>query len=588
MDEVGEEEDNRIGSVENGDAYGWSRGSQCNPRNRRIRHSDPVSRGARSPVTPGRKAANCGLGYSTGDRPPKGTDRENPRRGSRNLHQSEPCSKSDRKSGTSPLRPPITEDGCVYLVSLYDYDPATMSPNPGAVDDELPFKEGDIIKVYGDCDEDGFYFGECKGRRGFVPSNMVCEANADEVADYLRQRCPVRGRSTTESSRPLPPGQMKKPHRSRAHHPPVPDQPSGHLDDRPRNVNVDAGGNAPRAFLKHRHLRSGKAEYTEGSKSTRQSGSTDQCIRKRRGTHRPRQCVMEALYDYDPHIYSPNVDVETELKFRAGDRILILSEMDEDGFYVGELESSGRQGLVPSNFLREIPRVSSEGKPRLVNGGDDDDNDSWRNPVYGSTESERGIQPLRESRPSTHSSSRARSKAYPNSGDLESIARPRKPPGKPQENESRQLSRSRISADNDRLDINYVDDDGEGEEDSIITSTVPPANPVEWSNTPFQIPVTTAQQSVTTDHMSSPMMVSNDPGPSLTRTPESEIPKDSFDSDGQEAVIIMDIKSNKHSKSRRKVLSRNSSNEHEHDPGDTKTRRRSVFRSPFKRDSSHN
>ncbi|VDL58677.1 unnamed protein product [Hymenolepis diminuta] len=39
-------------------------------------------------------------------------------------------------------------DGCVFFISLYDYDPATMSPNPGAVDDELPFREGDIIKVH--------------------------------------------------------------------------------------------------------------------------------------------------------------------------------------------------------------------------------------------------------------------------------------------------------------------------------------------------------------------------------------------------------------------------------------------------------
>ncbi len=41
----------------------------------------------------------------------------------------------------------MSDDGCVFFVALYAYDPATMSPNPGAVDDELPFKEGDIIKV---------------------------------------------------------------------------------------------------------------------------------------------------------------------------------------------------------------------------------------------------------------------------------------------------------------------------------------------------------------------------------------------------------------------------------------------------------
>ncbi len=67
--------------------------------------------------------------------------------------------------------------------------------------------------MYGECDEDGFYFGECNGRKGFVPSNMVCEASVDEVADYQRQRG-GRGRANTDPvSRPLPPGQVTKPHR---------------------------------------------------------------------------------------------------------------------------------------------------------------------------------------------------------------------------------------------------------------------------------------------------------------------------------------------------------------------------------------
>ena len=46
------------------------------------------------------------------------------------------------------------------------------------------------------------------------------------------------------------------------------------------------------------------------------------------------------LYDYDP----------TEL---AGEIITIYGDMDDDGFYMGELNS--RRGLVPSNFLTDIP-----------------------------------------------------------------------------------------------------------------------------------------------------------------------------------------------------------------------------------------
>lgn len=32
-------------------------------------------------------------------------------------------------------------------MALFDYDPTTMSPNPDACDEELPFSEGDTIKV---------------------------------------------------------------------------------------------------------------------------------------------------------------------------------------------------------------------------------------------------------------------------------------------------------------------------------------------------------------------------------------------------------------------------------------------------------
>ncbi|XP_050524709.1 peripheral-type benzodiazepine receptor-associated protein 1 [Daktulosphaira vitifoliae] len=62
-----------------------------------------------------------------------------------------------------------------WVVAIYDYDPTTMSPNPDVCDEELPFKEGEHIKIYGDKDPDGFYWGESRGRFGYVPHNMVME-----------------------------------------------------------------------------------------------------------------------------------------------------------------------------------------------------------------------------------------------------------------------------------------------------------------------------------------------------------------------------------------------------------------------------
>jgi len=44
---------------------------------------------------------------------------------------------------------------------------------------ELAFLTGDIIKVFGDMDDDGFYMGEIEGIRGLVPSNFLTDAPAE-------------------------------------------------------------------------------------------------------------------------------------------------------------------------------------------------------------------------------------------------------------------------------------------------------------------------------------------------------------------------------------------------------------------------
>uniref|UniRef100_A0A4W6DES5 RIMS-binding protein 2 n=1 Tax=Lates calcarifer TaxID=8187 RepID=A0A4W6DES5_LATCA len=171
------------------------------------------------------------------------------------------------------------EESFRIFVALFDYDPLSMSPNPDAADEELPFKEGQIIRVYGDKDTDGFYRGEVRGRMGLIPCNMVSEIRAEdeETMDQLIKQ--------------------------------------GFL---PLSTPVD------RIEQNRRGLR------------------RDQASRR-----------MVALYDYDPRESSPNVDVEAELTFCAGDIIAVFGDIDEDGFYYGEI--NGHRGLVPSNFLEEVP-----------------------------------------------------------------------------------------------------------------------------------------------------------------------------------------------------------------------------------------
>ncbi|XP_037121607.1 RIMS-binding protein 2 isoform X1 [Syngnathus acus] len=171
------------------------------------------------------------------------------------------------------------EEAFRVFVALFDYDPLSMSPNPDAADEELPFKEGQIIRIFGDKDTDGFYRGEVRGRMGLIPCNMVSEIRAedDETMDELIKQ--------------------------------------GFL---PLSTPVD------RLEQNRRGLRRGEASRR-----------------------------MVALYDYDPRESSPNVDVEAELTFCTGDIIAVFGDIDEDGFYYGEI--NGHRGLVPSNFLEEVP-----------------------------------------------------------------------------------------------------------------------------------------------------------------------------------------------------------------------------------------
>jgi RIMS-binding protein 2 len=64
------------------------------------------------------------------------------------------------------------------MIALYDYDPQKLSPNVDA-EVELKFTTGDIIYVYGEMDDDGFYLAELRGQRGLVPSNFLADASSN-------------------------------------------------------------------------------------------------------------------------------------------------------------------------------------------------------------------------------------------------------------------------------------------------------------------------------------------------------------------------------------------------------------------------
>ncbi|XP_072772924.1 peripheral-type benzodiazepine receptor-associated protein 1 isoform X13 [Taeniopygia guttata] len=206
------------------------------------------------------------------------------------------------------------DDGIRIFVALFDYDPVSMSPNPDAAEEELPFKEGQILKVCGDKDADGFYRGECAGREGYIPCNMVSEVPVE--SNELKQQLLKQGFLPADTKSPGN-GTFSSPPRRQTVPPPKP--------RRSKKAGLDKQEYKSQPGQKHKDI---EAELLT--------------------PHR-----MVAAFDYNPKESSPNTDVEAELAFRAGDVITVFGSMDDDGFYYGELNQ--QRGLVPSNFLEAVP-----------------------------------------------------------------------------------------------------------------------------------------------------------------------------------------------------------------------------------------
>ncbi|XP_032389155.1 peripheral-type benzodiazepine receptor-associated protein 1 isoform X2 [Etheostoma spectabile] len=243
------------------------------------------------------------------------------------------CSQARQPKGTVDSPKTKGNSDIRIFVALFPYDPATMSPNPDAAEEELPFTEGQIIKVYGDKDADGFYRGESAGRLGYVPCNMVSEIQVED--EETRQQLLQQGFLSTASSmekigtrthaqlprRPVPP---PKPRRSKKV------ESVTLWEESVDSTSQDPSQTAPAAPA---------APVAAAAAAV--------------GDPAPGARRMVAIFDYDPRESSPNTDIEAELTFSAGDIIHVFGDMDEDGFFYGDL--NGHSGLVPSNFLQAVP-----------------------------------------------------------------------------------------------------------------------------------------------------------------------------------------------------------------------------------------
>ncbi|KAM7374763.1 hypothetical protein PAMP_007403 [Pampus punctatissimus] len=255
----------------------WVEGAQkelCRPPNRRGLKADPMV-----------NVAACQPQWEPSQMP---AAEAGPSWGPQAELPSKPACSPARQPKGGVDSPKMKGDGNIRIfVALFPYDPATMSPNPDAADEELPFTEGQIIKVYGDKDADGFYRGESCGHLGYVPCNMVSEIQVED--EETRQQLLQQGFLSTAAS----------------------------------------------------------MEKIEPSQTATTAGAAAA------GNPAPGARRMVAIFDYDPRESSPNTDIEAELTFSAGDIIHVFGDMDEDGFFYGDL--NGHRGLVPSNFLQALP-----------------------------------------------------------------------------------------------------------------------------------------------------------------------------------------------------------------------------------------
>lgn len=73
--------------------------------------------------------------------------------------------------------------------------------------------------------------------------------------------------------------------------------------------------------------------------------------------------VYIAKFSYNPSEMSPNPNFDLELPLTAGDYLYVYGDMDDDGYYHGQL-MSGQSGMIPSNFIEKV--ADDEGEQECV------------------------------------------------------------------------------------------------------------------------------------------------------------------------------------------------------------------------------
>ncbi|XP_005077621.1 RIMS-binding protein 3-like [Mesocricetus auratus] len=204
-----------------------------------------------------------------------------------------PTSKVIKMAGGIPEQLETEANNLVRVfVALFDHSPLVMPVNAKSADEELVFRKGQLLRVWGSRDPHGFYHGECNGRVGKIPGHLVVEVEVGTEQTDRRWHLPVQG-----------------------------------------------------------HLHS-EAQHEDLAGLTNSQGPLMPQGNSRTPTLWTPKTMVAAL-DYDPRDGRAGVRAKGKLVLRAGDVVTVYGPVDDKGFYYGEY--GGHRGLVPAHLLDELP-----------------------------------------------------------------------------------------------------------------------------------------------------------------------------------------------------------------------------------------
>lgn len=178
------------------------------------------------------------------------------------------------------------------FVALFDHSPLMMSVNSKASEEELVFRKGQLLRVWGSRDPHGFYHGECNGQVGKIPGHLVVEVEVGTGQTSERWHLPAQG----------------------------------HLRSETQHEDLEGLTNSQGSFMPQGNPRIPTLWTPK---------------------------TMVAALDYDPRDGRAGVRAKGKLVLRAGDVVTVYGPVDDKGFYYGEY--GGHRGLVPAHLLDDLP-----------------------------------------------------------------------------------------------------------------------------------------------------------------------------------------------------------------------------------------